>query len=228
MIHLPFDDGHFACQEYDFPWPYELELGYRGRKGVPGFDVSVPYEEMSMVDIYASGTEVNRVAEESCHLWMWTTDAFEGHCIDLMSAWGFPKVRTYIWIKTTDGLKRSHKGLEIFTAAEVRLIEKGMRALGIPGKPYAKTGYWGKLGHELLMLGTNDRSYRIKNGTSEYSFFHAPVPKGKHSAKPPEAYELIRRNSPGPRLSAFQRTPRESFIGWGDQYPRRQLDACSS
>ncbi len=43
------------------------------------------------------------------------------------------------------------------------------------------------------------------------------APRGAHSAKPAEAYDLIARNSPGPRCSLFQRTPRPGFVCWGNE-----------
>lgn len=43
-----------------------------------------------------------------------------------------------------------------------------------------------------------------------------PRPKG-HSVKPQEAYDLIRRVSPGPHLEAFARGPREGFSVWGNE-----------
>jgi N6-adenosine-specific RNA methylase IME4 len=56
------------------------------------------------------------------------------------------------------------------------------------------------------------------------SYFLAP--RGRHSHKPDEAYRIIRRVSPGPYLSLFQRTPREEFVIWGDQAPEGQADAA--
>lgn len=38
-----------------------------------------------------------------------------------------------------------------------------------------------------------------------------------HSRKPDEAYEKIRRNSPGPRVSIFCRDRRAGFVPWGNE-----------
>lgn len=46
---------------------------------------------------------------------------------------------------------------------------------------------------------------------------HFVAPRSKHSRKPDEAYELIRRVSPEPRLDMFAREDREGFDVWGNE-----------
>jgi N6-adenosine-specific RNA methylase IME4 len=42
------------------------------------------------------------------------------------------------------------------------------------------------------------------------------APRGpRHSDKPAAFYDIVRRNSPGPRLEMFARGPREGFVVWG-------------
>lgn len=43
------------------------------------------------------------------------------------------------------------------------------------------------------------------------------APRGLHSRKPDEAYEIIRAISPGPRLSMFAREQRAGFDLWGNE-----------
>ena len=81
---------------------------------------------------------------------------------------------------------------------------------------------------EFLLFGTNDKSFRPLEATTTSNLLLAPRPRvevkvedgttvtRQHSFKPPEAYRLIRRNSPGPRVSLFQRRPVEGFEIWGD------------
>jgi N6-adenosine-specific RNA methylase IME4 len=47
------------------------------------------------------------------------------------------------------------------------------------------------------------------------TWFPAPRP-GEHSAKPPEAYELIENASPGPYLEMFARSERDGWTQWGE------------
>lgn len=54
---------------------------------------------------------------------------------------------------------------------------------------------------------------------------HAPAtngtcfewPRGRHSAKPREFFELVERLSPEPRLEMYARGPREGWAVWGNQ-----------
>lgn len=39
----------------------------------------------------------------------------------------------------------------------------------------------------------------------------------KHSAKPPEFYEMVERVSPGPRLEMFARSKRDNWAAWGNE-----------
>lgn len=44
-----------------------------------------------------------------------------------------------------------------------------------------------------------------------------PIARGRHSAKPVEAYQEIERVSNGPRLEMFAREPREGWFVWGNE-----------
>lgn len=54
---------------------------------------------------------------------------------------------------------------------------------------------------------------------------HAPAtngtlfewPRGRHSAKPQEFFDLVERLSPSPRLEMYARGPREGWAVWGNQ-----------
>lgn len=83
------------------------------------------------------------------------------------------------------------------------------------GKPTYGMGHWGRNGTEFLLLGTTCGSYKLREYTSTPNYILAP--RLGHSAKPEAAYDMIRKNSPGPRLSLFQRTPREDFTCWGNE-----------
>lgn len=222
MITLPFPDDYAYGVEFDLPWDGR-EKGCRGFAGVEGYDVNAAsqYETMTLEEIAAFGhTQIKRVARDPAHFWMWTIELFLDDALDLLKEWGLYRKRTHIWVKTTDKIPRRLKGLERFKKEQLALAMEVLEACGITGKPNAKTGYWGKLGHEYLILATNSHSFPTLNRKHEPSVFFAPVPNGtknKHSYKPKEAYDLIRRNSPGPRISLFQRHQREGFECWGNQ-----------
>jgi N6-adenosine-specific RNA methylase IME4 len=50
------------------------------------------------------------------------------------------------------------------------------------------------------------------------TWFEAPRGR-RHSDKPEALYDIVRRNSPGPRLEMFARGPREGFVVWGAEAP---------
>lgn len=77
-------------------------------------------------------------------------------------------------------------------------------------------------------VGLGD-TYRL---TTEYVLFarkgnlpHARVipttwftwPRGRHSAKPDDFYEMVESVSPGPYVDLFARKPREGWVVWGDE-----------
>ena len=218
MIKLPYPDVNFRCSEEDWPWRY-ADKGMNGNRGGTRPDqlIHPPYEPMPLEDIYKCQSEVVRTLSPSCHRWVWTVEPFLVDTILMLKNFGFEVKRQFIWVKTTDGLSKRLKGLSRFSPQRIREALEVMVSIGYPGKPYPRGGgrYWGKTCCEYLLLATNDRSFQILNRKKESQVFFAPSPE--HSAKPDIAYEIIKRNSPGPRLSLFQRTPREGFECWGDQ-----------
>lgn len=214
MIALPYPDNHFSCIEADPPWQYK-DRGYNGMDTVQKYRIHTPYETMSVAELLEMAEEVKRVSAPSCHLWMWATKDFRYDAESIMRAWGFVFKNELPWVKTTDGLSRTQKGLKQFTVAELATAQRVMSAMGMPGKPSYGMGYYMRPQHEPMLFGTNNRSFRPLNATAEPAMVFAP--KSRHSAKPKAAYDLIRRNSPGPRLSLFQRTPREGFECWGNE-----------
>jgi N6-adenosine-specific RNA methylase IME4 len=46
--------------------------------------------------------------------------------------------------------------------------------------------------------------------------------KPKHSAKPPEFFEIVERVTLGPRLELFARSPREGWDVWGKEVHERR------
>lgn len=68
--------------------------------------------------------------------------------------------------------------------------------------------------HELCLFGVRGEAMmpEIRNVPS---VVHAP--RGRHSAKPAEAYAAIERVSPGPRLEMFAREPRSGWTVFGNE-----------
>jgi N6-adenosine-specific RNA methylase IME4 len=80
-------------------------------------------------------------------------------------------------------------------------------------------GYYWRINHELLLLGTRGSPSIPEPKVRESSVFWAR--KGQHSRKPWRVYEMIERMYPDAhRLELFCRTPQPGWDSWGlDAYP---------
>lgn len=71
--------------------------------------------------------------------------------------------------------------------------------------------------HELLLFGT--RGIKPTAPRTERRDLPSVIssPRGKHSAKPQESYDLIENRSKGPYLELFSRSPRSGWTAWGNE-----------
>lgn len=77
-------------------------------------------------------------------------------------------------------------------------------------------GYYFRGGTEHMLLCTRGKAMRGRD-TRQKTFFMAP--RGGHSVKPDEAFELVERVSVGPYLEIFSRRSRPGWVHWGDEAP---------
>jgi len=78
----------------DPPWNQKMAGNYNRRKKTTK---SLPYDSMSLEKIKA--LPINELAEEGCHLWLWTTNQFLRQAFDVMESWGFKYLSTITWVK---------------------------------------------------------------------------------------------------------------------------------
>jgi N6-adenosine-specific RNA methylase IME4 len=135
---------------------------------------------------------VQRVAADSAHLWMWVTDNFLPDGLDVMKAWGFRYVRTWVWIK----------GDEPCDDGDDSGLQVGL-------------GQYGRNCHEQLLFGVRGDAMVPTPENRPRSVFHEK--RLVHSAKPVKGYEVIERVSPGPRLELFARSGRDGWTALGNQ-----------
>ena len=57
----------------------------------------LPYPTMNVEQI--KNLPVKELAEEGCHLWLWTTNQFLKEAFEVMEAWGFKYLATITWVK---------------------------------------------------------------------------------------------------------------------------------
>lgn len=114
----------------------------------------------------------------------------------------------------------------LFLWAPPSFIKKGIQVLEAWGFELASSMVWDKekIGtgiyfrqqHEYLLLGKRGHPITPVPGTQPRSVLR--VPRGEHSAKPDEAYQIIERMYPGlPKIELFARSARGGFDSWGNQ-----------
>ena len=171
----------------DPPWP---EHG--GGKIKRGADRHYPLMKVS--EIMDLGKSVP--AEYNAHLYLWTTNNYLQAGLDVMEDWGFRYITTITWVKanvTEDGtFKLQNPGLGQYFRG---LTEHCL--FGVRGKvPYKIDPVTGK---------------RMQGRTV------IVAPRGRHSEKPKEIYEMIERVSHGPFLEMFAREVQPGWDAWGNE-----------
>lgn len=206
----------------DPPWPYNDRIdSVNGTRGAANhYDT----ETLSLADFRVMLPRVCeeagvRVADDGAHLYLWVTNAFmeEGHA--LARAWGFKPKTIATWIKG-------------------RLVVDEHKFGGAPGKPTARPEvkettaiqHHGRMTPRLIQqIG---QGHYLSNSTEHLIFavrgrlavkvrgiptaFVAPRTPN-HSEKPPEAYAMIERLSPGGYLEIFARHTRPGWKAWGNE-----------
>ncbi len=79
----------------DPPWQQPLSGKRRRPKG--GAAPALPYPTMTVEEICA--LPVGDLADDGCHLWLWTTNSFLEAGFKVMKAWGFKYLAPVHWIK---------------------------------------------------------------------------------------------------------------------------------
>ena len=78
----------------DPPWP--LEWGYRKRR--PNSQKrAMPYPTMTLDEIQK--LPIRGLADDNCHLWLWTTNTHLKNGFEVMEAWGFKYLAPIIRVK---------------------------------------------------------------------------------------------------------------------------------
>lgn len=72
------------------------KIGRDVRPNQNGFD----YPTMSEDKLRDFGSQIDKIAADDCHMFMWTTEKFLPLAFDLLKAWGFEYVFTMVWHKS--------------------------------------------------------------------------------------------------------------------------------
>lgn len=131
---------------------------------------------------------VEACADTPGHLYLWVPNALLPEGLRVVEAWGYKYVTNLVWMKTTADGDLHHGGM----------------------------GWYFRNATELILFGTRGKSPRtLDPARSQANLIEAP--RGAHSQKPDEFYDLIERCSPGPYLELFARRPRAGWAQWGNE-----------
>lgn len=166
----------------DPPWQFQNRTG----KVAPEHKRLSRYGTMKLEEIMA--LPVEKLAEETAHLYLWVPNALLPEGLRVMEAWGFQYKSNLIWHKIRkDG---------------------GPDGRGV--------GFYFRNVTELVLFGVRGKNARtLAPGRSQVNFL--ATQKREHSRKPDEFYEIVEACSPGPYLEMFARGARPGWDVWGNQ-----------
>jgi N6-adenosine-specific RNA methylase IME4 len=223
-ISMPYADESFFCGEIDPPWSYN-SIGFNGWENDKDYRIHPDYPTMPMRHMINMCGEVSRVMRKTSVMYCWVTDDFviDGHI--LMAAMGYKVVRMLHWIKTNKlGIPTYGQGYWYRLGWEgllfgVRLEAKSMvKDIVRPRFASSQPNYFtapceGEVTKEEYNKQIEMLRPKCAEDTPNYFF----AQRTGHSIKPDYAYDLIRKNHPGPRVSIFQRSSRLGFYCWGNE-----------
>jgi N6-adenosine-specific RNA methylase IME4 len=131
---------------------------------------------------------VATIAAEQSHLYLWCPNALLYEGLETMKRWGFTYKSNVVWYKIRKDGGPDGRGVGFYFRNVTELILFGVR-------------------------GKNNRT--LTPGRTQTNIIGSR--KREHSRKPDEAWSLIERCSPGPRLEMFARHYRHGWHQWGDQ-----------
>ena len=127
------------------------------------------------------------LAAEQSHCFLWATHRFLPIAFDILLWYGFQYAFTMVWHKPA-----------------------GRQIAGYPCYNAEFVVY----GHRGAMQGGSRHPGFLETKNSPVCF---NAPRGNHSEKPAEFYELLRRVTPGPWIDLFARKRHPGFDAWGNE-----------
>lgn len=186
--------GDFACIVADPPWRVKAgrTIGKYvvadGRQLFGAVDQKARATAYPSMSVEAiSALPVDQLAASNAHLYLWTINAYVPEAYAVARAWGFKTSTLLTWAKKPMG-----------------------GGLG---------GTFG-LSTEFCLFcrrGTLAAKRRVTGSWFPWKRPYDARGKPKHSAKPPESFEMIESVSPGPYLELFARAPRPGWVVWGNE-----------
>lgn len=176
---MKWPDKRFKTIYIDPPWP-ESGAG-KVKRGADRH-----YDLMSIKEIQQ--LKVQSLAQESCHLYLWTTNNYLKDALEVIGFWGFRYVTCITWAKPKIGLGQYFRGQ----------TEHCLFAVRGPALPYKVRNGKRQQGRTLLMPGQLFETFR------------------SHSSKPGEMRKMIEIVSYAPFIELFARYNSVGWETWGD------------
>lgn len=191
----PMYDRGYKTIMADPPWAYDdsLDGDWRGAES--------HYDTLSTDMIAAMGHQVNTVAANHAHLYLWTTNAFMEDAYRVCDSWGFDSKTIVTWVKTTQD------GTPVGLPHERQQPSDVKERIGM--------GHYLRNTTEHMIFATKGRKNTNSNSVPTHFF----AERTEHSSKPEKAYRLVEQLSDGPRLEIFARSNRTRWDTWGDETP---------
>lgn len=171
----------------DPPW---MESG--GGKIKRGADKHYPL--MKTKDII--NLPIHNLADDNCHLYLWVTNNFLEDGLQVMKSWGFTYKTKITWVKgeCLDSEGKTFK----FENAGLGQYFRGL--------------------DEVCLFGVKGvLPYKTLDGKRQQGKTVFVAPRGQHSEKPKEMYEMIEKVSYAPYIELFARNKRAGWDVWGNE-----------
>lgn len=192
----------------DPPW----EFDNKGNRFSP--DYKAHYKTTQNDRIAALGPKLQPMIADNAILFLWCPNAlvYEGVAAQCTAAWGFKPAQLIPWVKT------SSKGTPVFGGGNYTRVCTEMLCLATRGRAAPLIKNKGVAGIVESFI-----AQALENFDKGQFLYEAPAlyaPRGEHSAKPDESYQLIERLVDGPYLELFGRRKfSDKWVVVGDQSP---------
>lgn len=183
---------HYGLIYIDPAWKFKTYASQeksRHRRDAERYYPTMTFEEMAALDVRA-------VAAKNCFMVMWTSFPHLPKAMDLIKAYRFKYVSSFVvWAKT----KKSFSPTKAFITN--------------PQDFHTGTGYTSRKNVEICLLAKCGSPKRMAKDVRELLV----TPVREHSRKPDELYELLERFAAGPYLEMNARTERPGWDQWGNE-----------
>lgn len=201
----------------DPPWKYADQKKERKDGTGPTRGIGACHHYPQMTTLELCDLNVQSVAAENCHLYLWATMPLLSDALLVMSAWGFHYTTVaHCWVKMNS--KRFNDA--IFDVQQPTLCDNGRTVESfLDSLTFFGPGYYTGSNIELVLLGRRGVPFRHSKGHKASQVVYAPL--GEHSAKPESVQDRIEWMylDVTPRLEMFGRRDRAGWTVVGNEVP---------